>query len=61
MLAPYSRLKAADNSGAREVMIISAIGNTKRRQIKIGDIVIGTVKKAAPQSGVKKGEKVRAV
>lgn len=42
-------------------MIIQAVGNASRRRIKIGDIVMCTVKKAVPQGGVKKGEKVRAV
>ena len=59
MLMQQSRLKVADNSGAREVMVIRVLGGSKRVYGNIGDIVVGTVKKAIPNSNVKEGKVVR--
>jgi large subunit ribosomal protein L14 len=56
-----SRLKVADNSGARELLCIRVLGGTRRRYASVGDIVVATVKDALPGSGVKKGEVVKAV
>jgi large subunit ribosomal protein L14 len=56
-----SRLKVADNSGAREILCIRVLGGTRRRYASVGDIVVATVKDALPGSGVKKGEVVKAV
>ena len=61
MIQSYSRLKVADNSGARELMCIQVIGGSRRRYGTIGDIIVASVKLATPQGGVKKGEVVRAV
>ena len=61
MLMQHSRLKVADNSGAREVMVIRVLGGSKRVYGNIGDIVVGTVKKAIPNSNVKEGKVVKAV
>ena len=60
MLMQQSRLKVADNSGAREVMVIRVLGGSKRVYGNIGDIVVGTVKKAIPNSNVKEGKVVKA-
>jgi large subunit ribosomal protein L14 len=61
MIQQESRLKVADNSGARELLVIRVLGGTKRKYGSIGDIVIATVKLATPQGAVKKSEIVRAV
>ena len=61
MLMQQSRLKVADNSGAREVMVIRVLGGSKRVYGNIGDIVVGTVQKAIPNSNVKEGKVVKAV
>jgi large subunit ribosomal protein L14 len=61
MLQQESRLVVADNSGAKEVLVIKVLGGTRRRYANIGDIVVVTVKKATPAGAVKKGEVVRAV
>ena len=61
MLMQQSRLKVADNSGAREVMVIRVLGGSKRVYGNIGDIVVGTVKKAIPNSNVNEGKVVKAV
>ena len=61
MLMQQSKLKVTDNSGARELMIIRVLGGSKVRYGNIGDIVVGTVKKAIPNSNVKKGKVVKAV
>ena len=61
MIQTESRVKVADNSGARELLIIHVLGGSSRRYGSIGDVVVATVKSAAPQGGVKKSEKVRAV
>ena len=56
-----SRLVVADNSGARELLIIEVMGGSKTRYANVGDVVVATVKKALPSGGVKKGEVVKAV
>jgi large subunit ribosomal protein L14 len=61
MIQTESRVKVADNSGARELLVIHVLGGSSRRYGSIGDVVVATVKSAAPQGGVKKSEKVRAV
>ncbi len=61
MIQVESRLKVADNSGAREVLVIRVLGGTKRRYASIGDEIICTVKNAIPGGVVKKGQVVRAV
>jgi len=61
MIQQESRLKVADNSGAREVLCIRVLGGSRRRYASIGDIFIGTVKDAIPGAAVKKGDVVRCV
>lgn len=61
MIQQESRMKVADNSGAREVLTIKVLGGTGRKTANIGDEVVVTVKKATPGGVVKKGEVVRAV
>jgi large subunit ribosomal protein L14 len=61
MLQQESRMKVADNSGAREVLVIKVLGGTGRRYASVGDIVVVTVKAASPGGTVKKGEVCRAV
>lgn len=61
MLQQESRLLVADNSGAREVLVIRVLGGTRRRYANIGDIVTVAVKKASPTGTVKKGDVVKAV
>lgn len=61
MIQVESRLKVADNSGAREVLVIRVLGGTRRRYANIGDTVVCSVKHAIPGGVVKKGEVVRAV
>ena len=61
MIQKFTRLKCADNSGAREIMCIQVLGGTRRRYARVGDIVVASVKQAQAGSGVKKGEVVRAV
>jgi large subunit ribosomal protein L14 len=61
MIQQESRLKVADNSGAREVLCIRVLGGSGRRYASVGDEFIGTVKNAIPASNVKKGEVVRCV
>jgi large subunit ribosomal protein L14 len=56
-----SRLKVADNTGARELLCIRIRGGSKRRYARVGDIIVGTVKQATPNGSVKKGEVVQAV
>jgi large subunit ribosomal protein L14 len=56
-----SRLRVADNSGAKEVLVIKVLGGTRRRYASIGDVFIATVKDAIPGAAVKKGEVVRCV
>ncbi|MFC4355371.1 50S ribosomal protein L14 [Tetzosporium hominis] len=61
MIQQESRMKVADNSGAREVLTIKVLGGTGRKTANIGDIVVCTVKKATPGGVVKKGDVVKAV
>src|SRR5665647_791081 len=61
MIQQESRVRVADNTGAREVLVIKVLGGSGRRYAYIGDIVVGTVKEAIPGSAVKKGEVIKAV
>lgn len=61
MIQKESRLKVADNSGARELLVIQVMGGSLRRYGTVGDVVTATVKKAAPNSAVKKSTVVKAV
>jgi len=61
MIIPYTRLKVADNTGARQIMCINVPGGTGKRYARIGDVIVASVKKAIPEAVVKKGEVVRAV
>ena len=61
MIQPESRLKVADNSGAREILVIRVLGGSKVKSGNIGDVVVGTVKKAIPNSNTPKGKVVKAV
>ncbi|WP_085520765.1 50S ribosomal protein L14 [Tuberibacillus sp. Marseille-P3662] len=61
MIQQESRLKVADNSGARELLTVKVLGGSGRKTANIGDVVVGTVKNATPGGVVKKGEIVKAV
>ena len=61
MIQHESRLKVADNSGARELLVIKILGGSKRKTGNIGDIVVAAVKRATPGGVVKKGDVVKAV
>ena len=61
MIQPQSRLKIADNTGAKEIMCIKVLGGSKRRYARVGDIIVASVKVATPNGTVKKKEVVRAV
>ena len=61
MIQQESRLKVADNSGARELLVIRVLGGTRRRYASVGDTVVASIKSATPNSGAKKSEVVRAV
>jgi len=61
MIQRESRLSVADNSGARELLVIQVMGGSVRRYGSVGDVITATVKKAAPNSPVKKGTVVKAV
>ena len=61
MVMQESRLKVADNTGAKEVLVIRCLGGSKVKSANIGDIVVCTVKKAIPNSNLKKGKVVKAV
>ena len=61
MIQAETRLRVADNTGARELLCIRVRGGSKRRYAGVGDIIVGTVKQATPQGAVKKGEVVTAV
>jgi large subunit ribosomal protein L14 len=61
MIQQYSRLRVADNSGAKQLMVIQVMGGSRRRYGTVGDTVVASVKQAAPGGGVKKGDVVRAV
>jgi large subunit ribosomal protein L14 len=61
MVQQGSRLKVADNSGAREVLVIRVLGGTKKRYASIGDKIVVSIKDALPSGGVKKGTVAKAV
>ena len=61
MIQPLSRLKVADNTGAKEIMCIRCLGGSVRKFANIGDIIVASVKKADPDGKVKKGDVVMAV
>ena len=61
MIQQESRLKIADNSGAKEVLCIKVLGGSRRRYAGVGDVIVATVKDAMPAAAVKKGEVVRCV
>ncbi|MFC2065800.1 50S ribosomal protein L14 [Chloroflexota bacterium] len=61
MIQSYSRLKVADNTGAREIMCINALGSTGKKYARVGDIIVASVKRAIPGSVTKKGDVVKAV
>ena len=61
MIQPQTRLKAADNSGAKELMCIKVLGGSFRKTGNIGDVIVCSVKTATPGGGVKKGDVVKAV
>ena len=61
MIQQETRLKVADNTGAKEILCIRVLGGSRRRYGKIGDVIVATVKDATPGGVVKKGDVVRAV
>ena len=61
MIQQESRLKVADNTGARELLVIKVLGGSRKKYGRVGDIIVGTVKSATPQGAVKKSDVVRAV
>lgn len=61
MVQMQSYLKVADNTGAKEIMCIRVLGGSRRRYANIGDVIVASVKKAAPGGSVKKGDVIRAV
>ena len=61
MIQHETRLKVADNTGGRELLVIHVLGGSKRRYGRIGDVVVATVKSASPQGSVKKSDVVKAV
>ncbi len=61
MIQPMSRLKVADNTGAKEIMCIRVLGGSNRRYAGVGDVIVATVKQAVPDGSVKRSEVVRAV
>jgi len=61
MIQPQTRLKVADNTGAKEIMCIRVLGGSNKRYATVGDIIVASVKEATPTSSVKKGSVVRAV
>lgn len=61
MIQPQTRLKVADNTGAKEIMCIRCLGGSYRRYAEIGDVIVASVKSATPGGVVKKGEVVKAV
>ena len=61
MIQIYTNLSVADNTGARRIRCIQVMGGTRRRYARVGDIITATVKDALPNSGVKKGDVVKAV
>ena len=61
MIQPQTRLKVADNSGAKEIMCIRVLGGSHRKSANIGDVIVASVKSASPGGAVKKKDVVRAV
>lgn len=61
MIQTFTRLKVADNTGARQIMCIGLLGGTGRKYARVGDVIVASVKRAIPGGAVKKGEVVRAV
>ena len=61
MIQQESRVRVADNTGARELLCIRVLGGSRRRYARVGDVIVGTVKTASPQGTVKKGDVVKAV
>ncbi|MDR0804886.1 MAG: 50S ribosomal protein L14 [Oscillospiraceae bacterium] len=61
MVQMQTRLRVADNTGAKEIMAIRVLGGTRRRYASVGDVIVASVKKASPGGTAKKGEVVRAV
>lgn len=61
MIQAESRLRVADNTGARELMCLKVLGGSKRRYAGVGDVIVASVKQSTPQGSVKKGDVVKAV
>lgn len=61
MIQAESRLRVADNTGARELLCIKVLGGSRRRYAGVGDVIVASVKQATPQASVKKGDVVKAV
>ena len=61
MIQSFTRLKVADNSGAKEIMCIKCLGGSKKKNAYVGDVIVASVKKADPDGKVKKGDVVYAV
>jgi len=61
MIQPYTRVRVADNTGAKSIMCINVPGGTRKRYARVGDIIVASVKEAIPGGAVKKGDVVRAV
>ena len=61
MIQSYTRLKVADNTGARQLMCIGVLGGTRKKYARVGDVIVGSVKRAIPGASVKGGDVVRAV
>jgi len=61
VIQSFTRLKVADNSGAKRIMCINVLGGTRRRYARVGDTIVASVKEATPGAAVKKGDVVRAV
>ena len=61
MIQSFSRLKVADNTGAKEIMCIKVLGGSHRRYATVGDVIVASVKKALPVGKVKKGQVIKAV
>src|SRR4030042_6425662 len=61
MIQSYTRLKGADNTGARQIMCINILGGTRKKYARVGDVIVASVKRATPVAVVKKGDVVRAV
>ncbi len=61
MIQNLTRIRVADNTGAREIMCINVLGGTRKRYARVGDVIVASVKKAIPGADTKKGEVVKAV